>query len=235
MRRTLFALLPLLWLAPVVLAQPKTEPAPAPVDTGKLRVYQKVVGSTVWIHSNRGDGRLATGSGSLVDKGRRLVLTNYHVVGDVKKATVFFPVFEARSRSPSGSTTSTAPASSASPARWSSVDKQADLALIRVDRVPEACRNCRWRGEPRPRARRSTPSATPARAGRCGSTRRARSGRSTPRSGRRSSTSGRLARSRRRWSRPIRRPTPATAAGRSSTTRASWSASRRAARSTPRR
>src|SRR5438874_407000 len=96
MRRMLAALLLLAWLAPAAplwADPPKADPAPA--DAG-ASVYQKVVHSTVWVHSDRGGGRLATGSGTLVDKGRRLVLTNYHVVGDVKTATVFFPVFEGK-------------------------------------------------------------------------------------------------------------------------------------------
>ena len=48
--------------------------------------------SVVWVHSTRGRG-LATGSGSLIDRGRRLVLTNYHVVEDNPRANVFFPAF----------------------------------------------------------------------------------------------------------------------------------------------
>src|ERR1700691_5853080 len=70
----------------------KADPTPPTADTG-INAYRHVLRSTVWIHSDRGRGVLATGSGSLVDKGRRLILTNYHVVGDVKKATVFFPEF----------------------------------------------------------------------------------------------------------------------------------------------
>src|SRR5437879_6223921 len=93
MRRTLAALLLLVWLARVAVAEPKA--VPPPLDAG-ASVYQKVVRSTAWVHSDRGGGRLATGSGSLIDKGRRLVLTNYHVVGDVKNATVFFPQYEGK-------------------------------------------------------------------------------------------------------------------------------------------
>jgi len=63
-------------------------------------VYQKVVRSTAWVHADRGNGRKATGSGSLVDKGRRLVLTNYHVVGDVKDVTVFFPQYDGKKAIP---------------------------------------------------------------------------------------------------------------------------------------
>jgi hypothetical protein len=129
MRRTLFALLASLWLAPAARAD-----AP-PADAGSS-VYQKVVRSTAWVHSDRGGGRRATGSGSLVDKGRRLVLTNYHVVGDVKKATVYFPAFEGKKPVPERKYYLDRPRLGI-PGEVVEIDKQADLALVRLDRVPD--------------------------------------------------------------------------------------------------
>lgn len=133
MCRALFAFAVLGWLTPAVFAQPKTEPAP--VDNG-TSVYQKVVRSTVWIHSNRGSGKYASGSGSLVDKGRRLVLTNYHVVGNVKNATVYFPAFDGKKPIPERKYY-TERSKLGIPGEVVEIDKEADLALIRVDRVPE--------------------------------------------------------------------------------------------------
>ena len=49
-----------------------------------------VLKSTVWVQSNRGSS-LATGSGSLIDRRRQLVVTNYHVVGDVESRHRLFP------------------------------------------------------------------------------------------------------------------------------------------------
>jgi hypothetical protein len=136
MRRTLFAWLALGWLAPVAFAQPKTDPAPQPVDAG-TSVYQKVVRSTVWIHSDRPGDKHFTGSGSLIDKGRRLVLTNYHVVGDVKKVTVYFPAFDGKKPIPERKHYTDRSGKLGIPGEVVELDKQADLALIRVDRVPE--------------------------------------------------------------------------------------------------
>lgn len=139
MRRTLFALLLLGSLAPGLSAQPKADPAPPPADSG-TSVYQKVVRSTVWVHSNRGEGRLATGSGALVDKGRRLVLTNYHVVGDVKRATVYFPDFEGRDAKkviPDRRHYTERAGRLGVTGEVIELDKRADLALIRLDRVPD--------------------------------------------------------------------------------------------------
>lgn len=136
MHRLLLALLLAGGFAPAALAQPKVEPKVEPVDAG-ASVYQKVVHSTVWVHSDRGGGRLATGSGSLVDKGRRLILTNYHVVGDVKTATVFFPVFEGRKAISERKYYTDRAGRLGIPGEVVELDKGADLALIRVDRIPE--------------------------------------------------------------------------------------------------
>lgn len=61
-------------------------------------VYKKALKSTVWIvqEANRQGTRvsLRTGSGAVIDAQKRLVLTNYHVVGDLKEATVMFPLFD---------------------------------------------------------------------------------------------------------------------------------------------
>jgi hypothetical protein len=62
------------------------------VDTGE-KVYQRTLRSTVWILSVRDDHKLATGTGTIIDLGRRLVLTNYHVVGDDPQAYVLFPIY----------------------------------------------------------------------------------------------------------------------------------------------
>jgi hypothetical protein len=140
-RRTgLFALLTagLLGLPGVARAQTPDPPKaqPATTDAG-VDVYRKVLRSTVWVHSDRGGGRLATGSGSLVDKGRRLVLTNYHVVGDIKRATVFFPVFDSSGRANPNKAYYRQHADRLGiPGDVVEVDRQADLALIRLDRVP---------------------------------------------------------------------------------------------------
>ncbi len=117
-------------------AEPKTEPATPPRDTGAT-VYQQVVRSSVWVHSDRGEGKLATGSGALVDKGRRLILTNYHVVGDVKRATVFFPAFDNNKKVIPDRKYYT-DRKLGIPGEVVELDKQADLALIRIDRVPDS-------------------------------------------------------------------------------------------------
>jgi hypothetical protein len=63
-------------------------------DDDGAKVYQKTLKSVAWIHSPRGQGKLATGTGSLIDRKHRLILTNYHVVGDGDRVTVLFPSYD---------------------------------------------------------------------------------------------------------------------------------------------
>jgi hypothetical protein len=82
------------WLASTLLVAALAG-ACARADVGDgSQVYQGVLKSIAWIQSPRGQGKLATGTGSLVDKQKRLVLTNYHVVGDGDRVTVMFPIHE---------------------------------------------------------------------------------------------------------------------------------------------
>jgi len=136
MLRQLFPLVLLLATGPAAFAQAKADPAPMPGDVG-ANVYRQVLHSTVWVHSDRGNGRLATGSGSLVDKGRRLVLTNYHVVGEVKRATVYFPDYGSDKKAIPERKHYLGSNRLGIPGDVVEIDKEGDLALIRLDRVPE--------------------------------------------------------------------------------------------------
>jgi S1-C subfamily serine protease len=58
------------------------------------KIYDRTLHSTVWVLQPLGQGKARTGSGSLIDGHRRLILTNYHVVGDKDTAIVYFPMYE---------------------------------------------------------------------------------------------------------------------------------------------
>ena len=117
----------------LLAAQPDATPS---TEVG-VRVYKQILPSTVWVHSERGGGKLATGSGSLIDKSRRLVLTNFHVVGDVKRTTVFFPSFEEKKIVPERKFYLDRAAKLGIAGEVVELDKAADLALIRLERLPE--------------------------------------------------------------------------------------------------
>jgi len=64
-----------------------------PVDNGE-KIYDRTLHSTVWILMPITGTRARTGSGSVIDLNRRLILTNYHVVGDDETGFVSFPIFQ---------------------------------------------------------------------------------------------------------------------------------------------
>lgn len=111
-------------------------PAPAQEAATGAKVYKQTVPSVVWIHSQRSKG-LATGSGTLIDRDRRLVLTNYHVVEENPRATVFFPYF--RNGQPVAEKQFYLDRKNrlGRAGRVVAVDKQADLAIIQLGSVPD--------------------------------------------------------------------------------------------------
>jgi S1-C subfamily serine protease/HEAT repeat protein len=80
-----------------------TETAPAdtrpsaPVETARMsadKIYERLLKSTVLVVNKDKAGRVALGSGSLVNREQRLVLTNFHMVEGVDEVYVSFPVYE---------------------------------------------------------------------------------------------------------------------------------------------
>jgi hypothetical protein len=128
-------------LALPTIAWPQATPA-----EGGVKVYQSVLKSTVWIISQRPDGT-ATGSGSLIDRRRQLVLTNYHVAGDVNSALVMFPVFRDGKPIAERDYYKDRVRTSAIRGRVVARDKLADLALIQIDRVPAGAQALPLAGE----------------------------------------------------------------------------------------
>lgn len=67
---------------------------PAADTPGGDKVYERTLKSTTWVISVSEDDRVVSGSGSLIDATRKLILTNYHVVGDREETYVLFPVYQ---------------------------------------------------------------------------------------------------------------------------------------------
>jgi S1-C subfamily serine protease len=128
MSRRLAALL-LFAIAPAAL------PQATPLEGG-VKVYQSVLKSTVWIISQRPEGTV-TGSGSLIDRRRQLVLTNYHVVGDQNQARVMFPTFRGRNVIAERDYYKEHVRDQGIRGRVVARDRQADLSLIQIEKVPE--------------------------------------------------------------------------------------------------
>jgi S1-C subfamily serine protease len=109
------------------LAQPSPDPG--------TQVYAKVVRSTVWIHSRHGQYQ-ASGSGSLIDRRRLLVLTNYHVVGEDDRATVVFPQYRDGRLVAERSEYQRRFSDISIKGRVVARDKQHDLSVIQIESVP---------------------------------------------------------------------------------------------------
>ncbi|MFL5329130.1 MAG: trypsin-like peptidase domain-containing protein [Gemmataceae bacterium] len=54
-------------------------------------IYQKALKSVVWIYNA---GESTSGSGSLLDVKDRIVITNYHVVGEESEVVALFPIYK---------------------------------------------------------------------------------------------------------------------------------------------
>ncbi|HVJ80721.1 MAG TPA: serine protease [Planctomycetia bacterium] len=63
-----------------------------PQDAGST-VYEKALKSTAWIYAPQSATTAAYGTGTLIDEKRRLVLTNYHVVGSAQTVMAMFPLY----------------------------------------------------------------------------------------------------------------------------------------------
>jgi S1-C subfamily serine protease len=112
-------------------------PVQAQSEIGE-RIYQRTLKAVVWVLPLDGNKIVAMGTGSLIDPKHKLVITNYHVLGDQETALVHFPDFQKgkliaersyyRERVNSGD---------AIPAKVIAKDGQRDLALLQLAHVPK--------------------------------------------------------------------------------------------------
>ncbi len=105
-------------------------------DNAGSKVYKQTIPSVVWIHSTRDRG-YSTGSGSLIDVKKKLVLTNYHVVEDNPRAKVYFPDFRNEKPIAEKSHYTDRAGRLAISGRVIAIEKSVDLALIQLDRIPD--------------------------------------------------------------------------------------------------
>src|SRR5262245_17537741 len=101
------------------------------------KVYEEALQSTTWVLTKT-SGKTSSGTGVLVDAEKKLVVTNYHVVGEARTAIIFFPAMQngkpivARKHYVDNVKTL------GIRGRILGVDRKRDLALIQLDRLPES-------------------------------------------------------------------------------------------------
>lgn len=78
-------------------AKPSEHPVLRTPETSRPRtytekeLYDRLIHSVVWIYGSDGQGAW-TGSGNVIHVGRKLIVTNQHVVGDESSVQVLFPI-----------------------------------------------------------------------------------------------------------------------------------------------
>jgi S1-C subfamily serine protease len=112
-----------------------TGPGYGQAESGE-KIYQRTVKGTVWILA-RHEKSFSMGTGSLIDKSRRLVVTNYHVVGDSDKVYAVFAAFHDGKPVPEDSYYwQLLRKGGAISGRVIARDSKRDLALLELDSVP---------------------------------------------------------------------------------------------------
>jgi S1-C subfamily serine protease len=103
-----------------------------------VELYKKCVKSTVFIVSPVKGGGMAMGSGSLIDKDKKYVLTNFHVVDEEDICFVQFPIYQKNGEilTDKQKYLANVPAGLAIKGNVLFRDKSRDLAIVQLDRVP---------------------------------------------------------------------------------------------------
>jgi len=110
-------------------AGPETA-GPVPIESRRL--YERLLQSTVYIQCGR-----AIGTGTLIDRTQRLVLTCEHVVHDGREARVLFPVFvDGKLVSESAYYTDLVRNGKSLRAKIHARDSKRDLAVLQLESVP---------------------------------------------------------------------------------------------------
>jgi S1-C subfamily serine protease len=100
-------------------------------------VYKSTLPSTVWIRVDEGQG-----TGALIDRKKKIVLTAYHVIAETKKVEVFFPAFD-NAKKVIADQDHYLKKMAPIPAKVLLADPSLDLALLVLDSLPEGAEELR--------------------------------------------------------------------------------------------
>ena len=100
-----------------------------------VEIYKNTLHSTVWVLAKNTEGT-SSGTGVLVDKDRKLVVTNFHVVGDARAAVIFFPELKDDQPIVSRNHYLTNVKRLGVRGRVVAVDRKRDLALVQLQKLP---------------------------------------------------------------------------------------------------
>ncbi len=99
-------------------------------------IFSKTLKATAWVLA-KSDGAISTGTGVLVDAEKKLVITNFHVIGEARTAVIFFPDFKDGNLIVDRDHYTENVKKISVRGRVLAVDRKRDLALIELDKLPE--------------------------------------------------------------------------------------------------
>src|SRR5207253_7537616 len=106
-------------------------------DVSGEKIYRQALRSVAWILSPKGNGFLSSGTGSLIDAKGKLLITNYHVVGENEHVIVLFPAYRNGNKLVTERSHYLDSMKAAGiPATVQHLDRGHDLALIKLDSIP---------------------------------------------------------------------------------------------------
>jgi len=101
-----------------------------------VEIYNRTLKSTAWVLAKTG-GETSSGTGVLVDTEKKLLITNFHVVGEARAAVLFFPEMKNEKPIVDRQHYLKNVKKLGIRGRVLGVDRQRDLALVELDRLPE--------------------------------------------------------------------------------------------------
>jgi S1-C subfamily serine protease len=107
--------------------------APAKAD---VKVYGETLRATTWVLT-KVSGKTSSGTGVLVDKEKKLVITNFHVVGEARTAIVFFPDMKDSKAEVTRKHYVDNVKTLGIRGRVLAVDRKRDLALVQLEKLPQ--------------------------------------------------------------------------------------------------
>lgn len=106
------------------------------IATADVGVYSETLKSTAWVLAKT-DGATSSGTGVLVNEEKKLLVTNFHVVGDARTAVIFFPEIKNGKPEVERNAYLKNVKKLGVRGRVLGVDRKRDLALIELDRLPK--------------------------------------------------------------------------------------------------
>lgn len=110
--------------------------AAAQTAIADVETYRSTLKCTSWVLA-KSDGETSSGTGVLVDAEKKLMITNFHVVGDARSTVVFFPAMKNGKPIVERSHYLKNVKKLGVRGRVLAIDRKRDLALIELDRIPD--------------------------------------------------------------------------------------------------